>query len=56
MDTSVSALVKQFLTDLGAGESEFERLKKMELALRERVAVFRASDRRPREATHEPRR
>jgi len=56
MSTSVSALVKQFLTDLGAGESEFERLKKMELALRARIAAFRASDRRPREATHEPRR
>ena len=56
MDTSVSALVKQFLTDLAAGESEFERLKKMEQALRERITRFRAADRPSREATHEPRR
>ena len=54
MDTSVSALVKQFLTDLAAGESEFERLKKMEQALRERITTFRASDRLKRDASHEP--
>jgi plasmid stability protein len=54
MDTSVSALVKQFLSDLAAGESEFERLKKMERALRERVTAFRAAGRLPRDAAHEP--
>jgi hypothetical protein len=56
MDTSVSALVKQFLTDLAAGESEFERLKKMEQALRQRVTSFRAADRLKRESSHGPRR
>jgi plasmid stability protein len=56
MDTSVSALVKQFLTDLAAGESDFERLKKMEMALRERVTSFRAADRLSRPTTHELRR
>jgi len=56
MDTSVSALVKQFLTDLAAGESEFERLKKMEQALRERVTSFRAADRLKRDGSHGPRR
>jgi len=55
MDTSVSALVKQFLSDLAAGESEFERLKKMEQALRGRVTAFRAASRLPRDG-HEPRR
>jgi hypothetical protein len=45
MDTSVSALVKQYLGDLAAGESEFERLKKMEQALRQQVTAFRAADR-----------
>ena len=54
MDTSVSALVKQFLSDLAAGESEFERLKKMEQVLRERVMSFRAVGRLPRDAGHEP--
>ena len=56
MDTSVSALVKQFLTDLAAGESEFERLKKMEQALRERVTSFRAAERLKRDSSHGPRR
>ncbi len=55
MDTSVSALVKQFLSDLAAGESEFERLKKMEQALRERITAFRAAGRSPHDASHEPR-
>ena len=56
MDTSVSALVKQFLSELAAGESEFERLKKMEQALRERITAFRAAGQPPRATTHEPRR
>ena len=56
MDTSVSALVKQFLSELAAGESEFERLKKKEQALRERIAAFRGADRLPRDEVHEPRR
>ncbi len=56
MDTSVSALVKQFLSEFAAGESEFERLKKMERALRARIAAFRAADRWPRREVHETRR
>ena len=56
MDTSVSALVKQFLSEFAAGESEFERLKKMEQALHERITAFRAANRLSRDATHEPRR
>jgi hypothetical protein len=56
MDTSVSALVKQFLSELAAGESEFERLKKKEQALRERIAAFRGADRLSRHEVHEPRR
>ncbi|HEY5209599.1 MAG TPA: hypothetical protein VIJ42_09165 [Stellaceae bacterium] len=47
-DTSVSALVKAFLSTL-AGESEFERLRRLELRLREQIPQnFRASDRLPR--------
>jgi Family of unknown function (DUF6364) len=48
-DTSVSALVKQFLIELANGESETERLKSEERTLRERVTAFRASDRLSRE-------
>jgi uncharacterized protein YdaU (DUF1376 family) len=37
-DTSVSALVKQFLAKLAVDESDAERLKRDERALRERIA------------------
>jgi phage shock protein A len=52
-ETSVSALVKRFLTELAAGESETERLKRQERALRERITAFRASDRLSRDAVHD---
>lgn len=51
-DTSVSALVKHFLAELAAGESDVERLKREERALRERIGAFRAADRLPREDLH----
>ena len=51
-ETSISALVKRFLTDLGSGESEAERLKKEERALREKITMFRASDRLSRDDLH----
>jgi plasmid stability protein len=54
MDTSVSALVKRFLTELGAGETEFQRLKRQERELRTRIpAGFRAADRLTRDEVHE---
>jgi ubiquinone biosynthesis protein Coq4 len=52
METSVSALVKKFLSDLTAEEGEFERLKKMEQALRDRIVTFRASDRLSRDGVN----
>jgi hypothetical protein len=51
-DTSVSALGKRFLFDLGSGETDTERLKREERALRERITVFRASDRLSRGDLH----
>jgi uncharacterized protein YdaU (DUF1376 family) len=51
-DTSVSALVKHFLAELAVGESDAERLKREERALRERIANFRAADRVAREDLH----
>jgi len=51
-DTSVSALVKRFLLELGSGESETERLKRQERELRERIADFDASDRLSRDDVH----
>ena len=49
--TSVSALVRRYLVDL-AGESEFERLEKLERTLRERIEAFSASDRPSRDEIH----
>jgi len=51
-DTSVSALVKRFLQQLGSEETETERLKREERALRERITAFRAADRLSREDVH----
>jgi uncharacterized protein YdaU (DUF1376 family) len=51
-DTSVSALVKHFLQQLGSKETEIERLKREERALRERITAFRAADRLSRDDVH----
>jgi uncharacterized protein YdaU (DUF1376 family) len=52
-DTSVSALVKRFLVELGSSEGHEERLKREERALRERIGAFRASDRLLRNDAHD---
>lgn len=51
-DTSVSALVKEFLVELASAETESERLKREERMLRDRITAFRASDRLPRDEVH----
>jgi hypothetical protein len=51
-DTSVSALVRRFLLELGSGETEAERLKRQERALRGRITAFRASDQLSRDELH----
>jgi hypothetical protein len=48
-DTSVSALVRRFLSELGTEESTFEQLKRRERELREQVTGFSASENLPRE-------
>jgi hypothetical protein len=53
LETSVSALVRRYLVDLAGGESEFDRLEKLERTLRERIASFRAGDRLSRDEVHE---
>jgi hypothetical protein len=52
LDTSLSALVRRFLVDLAAGESDAERLKREERLLRERIVAFRATDRLSRDGVH----
>jgi predicted transcriptional regulator len=54
-DTSVSALVKRFLVDLTSGETEFERLKRQEKEIRERITDFRASENLPRDELYDRR-
>jgi plasmid stability protein len=48
-DTSVSALVKKFLTEMAAGQSEFDRLKQLEIETRKRITNFSAADNLSRE-------
>lgn len=55
-DTSVSALVKKFLTELGGAETRDERFRRLlreEEALRAQITRFDASDRLSREELHE---
>ncbi len=51
-DSSVSALVRDFLNSLDAGDSEAERLRREERALRDRIDQFSAADRLPRDEAH----
>ena len=53
LGVSVSALVKGYLTELGSGESDFERLKREERELRDRISSFTAANRLSRDAIHE---
>jgi len=54
-DTSVSALVKRFLVDLASGETEFERLKRLERTTRERITAFSASENLSRDELYDRR-
>jgi hypothetical protein len=51
--TSVSALLEQFLTDLGSAERDPSRLEREEKELRARIRGFSAGDRLSRDAAHE---
>ena len=53
LDTSVSAIVRKYLTEFSEGESRFERLKKQEEALLAKIEKFTAEDLLPREALHD---
>jgi len=51
-DTSVSALVKNFLVELSSEEPDFRRLEREECELRERIRSFTAGNRLSREDAH----
>ena len=52
-NTSVSALVKHYLTQLATGESRFDRLMRLEEETRAQIKSFRAGDRLTRDEVHE---
>jgi hypothetical protein len=54
-DTSVSALVREFLTTLGEAETDFERRKRLQDEVLATVERFRAGDRLTRGDLHERR-
>ena len=52
-DTSVSALVREFLNSLGEQESDFERRKRLQSEVLDSIDKFRAADRLSRNKVHE---
>lgn len=48
-DTSVSAMVKEYLSTVAAGETDFERRKRIEAEARNGIRSFRGSDRLSRD-------
>jgi hypothetical protein len=51
--TTLSALVRTYLENLGSRERDSDRLKKAERALRAQICGFRAGDGLPRHRLHE---
>ena len=51
-ETSISALVKRFLTELASGESGSGHLEREEKELRARIHTFTAGDRLARDDVH----
>ena len=56
MDTSVSALVKKFLSEFGSADTEFERRKRQEQAIRADIQTFSASENLSRDELYDRRR
>ena len=52
-DTSVSALVREFLLKLGKEESDFERRRRLQTEVLDTLESFRAADRLTREELHQ---
>jgi plasmid stability protein len=53
LDTSVSAIVREYLTEFAASESRFERLKREEQELRAQIKDFSAEERLRRDALYD---
>jgi plasmid stability protein len=52
-NTSVSALVREFLMELGEGDSDFDRRKKLQDEVLAAIKKFRAGDRLSRDEAHD---
>ncbi len=52
-DTSLSALVREFLMSLSGEESEFDRRKRLQQEVLAQVRSFRAGDRLTRDQVHQ---
>jgi plasmid stability protein len=52
-DTSVSALVREFLTSLGDEETEFERRRRLQERVLASIGRFRAAGRLSRDEVHD---
>jgi hypothetical protein len=52
-DTSLSAIVREFLMKLGSDESDFERGKRLQQEVSATIRRFRASDRLTRSQVHD---
>ena len=53
LDTSVSALVREFLENLGSDRSDFERRRRLQDDVLGTVKSFRARDRLSRDEVHD---
>lgn len=56
LDTSVSAMVREYLASVTRREDEFTRLERMEEAVRQRIKAFDGGDRLSRDELYEKRR
>ena len=52
-DKSLSAIVKEFLIEFAGGETDFERLKRLQHETITSIRAFRAGDRLTREKVHD---
>jgi plasmid stability protein len=52
-NTSVSALVREFLNDLGSAETDFERRRRLQDEVIASIVRFRAGDRLSRDEVHD---
>ena len=53
LDTSVSAVVRDYLVEFAGGQTDFERRRKLQERALGSIATFRAGSRLNREAVHD---